>query len=154
MRVQMNQNINQASISGISVSASFSINERFLIYTSCNYLKGIANESEPLSNIPPFNAITEITYKVKNHSINFASLYNDWKLAKDYDLYGVDNLEEATEDGNPSWLIFEVFYSNKIDKKTTFTFGIENVLDSHYKTFGSGISASGRNLVVGLVADF
>lgn len=154
MRVQMNQNINRASINGISLSASFSINDKFLISSSCNYLKGLANETEPLSHIPPFNAIAEIKYVTKKHTINIATIYNDWKLAEDYDNYGVDNLEEATDDGNPSWLIFEVFYSNQIDKNTTFTFGVENLLDAHYKTFGSGISASGRNFVLGLVADF
>lgn len=154
MRVQMNKNINQATINGISLSAKLSINDNFLINSSCNYLKGLANESEPLSHIPPFNSMIEMIYLIKNHTFDFITLYNDWKLAQDYDNYGVDNFEEATVDGNPGWLTFELRYTNQIDKNTTFTFAIENLLDAHYKTFGSGISASGRNFILGLSSNF
>ena len=96
----------------------------------------------------------EMIYLIKNHAFDFITLYNDWKLAQDYDNYGVDNFEEATVDGNPGWLTFELRYTNQIDKNTTFTFAIENLLDAHYKTFGSGISASGRNFVLGLSSNF
>jgi len=154
MRIQMNKNIDQATITGISLSAKLSVNEKLLITSNCNYLKGLANQNEPLSHIPPFNTMTEITYLIKNQTFHLATIYNAWKLAKDYDSYGVDNFTEATIDGNPSWTTFELRYTNKIDNNTTITLAVENILDAHYKTFGSGISANGRNFILGLAASF
>ena len=40
--------------------------------------------------------------------------------AVNYDASGIDNLEEATPEGNPSWYTINVDYSKKIDNNTTF----------------------------------
>ena len=81
-------------------------------------------------------------------------LYNSWKNVVDYDLAGIDNLDEATIDGNPSWYTINCSYSRQINNDLYVKFGIENILDAHYKVFASGISASGRNLIVSLQANF
>ena len=67
---------------------------------------------------------------------------------------GIDNLEEATIDGAPMWYTLNLHYSNKIDNMLSFGFGIQNIMDTHYKTFASGISASGRNLILSLQSNF
>jgi len=72
----------------------------------------------------------------------------------EYDENGVDNLDEGTIDGNPSWNIINLNYINHINDNILASFSIENLLDTHYKTFGSGISASGRNFVVSLTSKF
>ena len=81
-------------------------------------------------------------------------IYNSWKYANEYDENGVDNLDEGTIDGNPSWNIINLNYINHINDNISASFSIENLLDTHYKTFGSGISASGRNFVVSLTSKF
>ena len=45
-------------------------------------------------------------------------------------------------------------YINHINDHISASFSIVNLLDTHYKTFGSGISASGRNFVVSLTSKF
>jgi hemoglobin/transferrin/lactoferrin receptor protein len=76
------------------------------------------------------------------------------KKAIDYDFGGVDNLEEATLIGNPSWYTINLKYLTTINKNLTFIAGINNIMDVHYKTFGSGISASGRNFSLSLQSKF
>ena len=77
-----------------------------------------------------------------------------WKESEDYDDNGVDNLDEATIDGTPSWQILNLDYRLNINENLVASFSLENIFDAHYKTFGSGISASGRNFVVSLTSKF
>ena len=154
MRIQMNKNIESASISGASLSADFMASNNFLISASCNYLRGKTKNNNPLAHIPPFNSKLSFNYQLPQHMFSFYTHYNGWKLAKNYDEAGVDNYDEATIDGSPSWYTLNFCYTNKIDKHIHFTVCIKNILDSHYKTFSSGLSASGRNFVVGLNSNF
>ena len=89
----------------------------------------------------------------ENSSFSFYSIYNSWKKAEDFDVNGVDNFEEATIDGSPSWYTLNLRYCRKI---TNFQLSIscENILDTHYKTFASAISSSGRNFIVNLQSQF
>ena len=45
-------------------------------------------------------------------------------------------------------------YRLNINENLVASFSLENIFDAHYKTFGSGISASGRNFVVSLTSKF
>lgn len=154
MRIQMNKNIESATINGAALTADFIINDKFSVVTSFNYLNGQTNDGEATAHIPPCNAKLSFKYQLKQHIFNFYTYYNAWKLAEDYDDAGVDNLSEATLDGNPSWYTLNLAYTKKIDKNMVFSFAIKNILDSHYKTFGSGLSASGRNFVLSIDSFF
>ena len=87
------------------------------------------------------------------NNIKFYVFYNGWKKSEYFDVNGVDNLEEATVDGTPSWYTLNLRYSRKI---TNFQLSIscENILNAHYKTFASAISSSGRNFIVNLQSQF
>ena len=150
----MNKNIESATINGVSLYANFAASDNFLITANGNYLNGETNDNKPLAHIPPFNAKLSFRYQLKERTFDFYTHYNAWKLAEDYDEAGVDNLIEATSDGTPSWYTLNLAYSNKIDKNISFTFSVKNILDAHYKTFGSGLSASGRNFVITLNTAF
>ena len=154
MRIQMNKNIESANINGVSFSTEFLANEKILITTSCNYLVGEKTNNKPLAHIPPFNSKFSFSYQLKQHTFDFYTHYNAWKLPAEYDEAGIDNLEEATVNGVPSWLTLNLSYTHKIDKNLTFNIAIKNILDSHYKSFGSGLSASGRNFIFSLNSTF
>ena len=49
----------------------------------------------------------------------------------------------------PAWKTFNLKGAVLPFENTTIFFGIENILDTQYRTFASGINASGRNLYVG-----
>ena len=95
-----------------------------------------------------------IDYKLKGQAFSFYTKYNAWKRVDDYDDLGIDYLDEATLDGNPSWYTLNFGYSTKIDKNIIISILAENLLDTHYKTFASGISASGRCFVINLNCHF
>ena len=150
----MNKNIEKATLYGFNFSLEYNILNNLLVISNCNYLHGDKSNERPLSHIPPFNAKISIEYNAKKHSFNFYTKYNAWKKAIDYDDLGIDNLDEATLDGNPSWYTLNIGYSKKIDKNINISILIENLLDLHYKTFASGISASGRNFIINLNTTF
>ena len=154
MKVMMNTNIGSASISGINFAYQLKINEHISHNTIVNFLKGETIEEIPLAHIPPTNIISTLNYDYQNNYFSFSAHYNALKKASNYDLGGVDNLEEATSIGTPSWYTLNVKYRTIIDNNLTLIVGINNFLDSHYKTFGSGISASGRNFTISLSTKF
>ena len=100
------------------------------------------------------NSQINLNYNLKKHFFTLSHIYNGWKKAEDYDDNGVDNLDEATEQGTPAWQIINFAYHNTISSSITFSISAENLFDAHYKTFGSGLSASGRNFIVSLTNRF
>jgi len=149
-----NTNINSAKMNGLNFRIKQKVNEKISFSGSASLVKGVSSDLLPLAHIPPFSARSEISYSFVDKSIlSFYSKYNDWKRLSDFDLNGVDNIEEATIDGTPSWITLNLIYIKKI-KDLTFSISCENILDSHYKTFASGISASGRNFIINLQTNF
>ena len=132
----------------------WSWNKYFYVKTNCNYLVGKDSENNPLAHIPPFNIKLNFNYEYNDNHFEFYSIYTSEKKAKYFDLAGIDNLEEAASNGVPSWYTLNLFYSKKIQEDIFVSFGIKNILDFHYKTFGSGISASGRNFTLSLHSYF
>ncbi len=65
----------------------------------------------------------------KNKRLVFYVFYNVWKKKADFDIAGVDNLDEATFDGTPSWATFNLKYLHKIDDSVSFSVAIENISD-------------------------
>ena len=154
MRVQMNQNIQKAKINGFNFAFSAKNLNNYNLNIVYNYLKGRDNLDLPLAHMPPANIKLDLNKTFDNAEVGISYIYNSWKYANEYDENGVDNLDEGTIDGNPSWNIINLNYINHINDNISASFSVENLLDTHYKTFGSGISASGRNFVVSLTSKF
>lgn len=155
MKIQMNQNLHSAIISGINFYIQFLISPSIKFTGSCNYTEDVfSSDRLPLAHISPMNISGFLDYTYKNFIFSFYSHYNSKKDASEFDLGGVDNLEEATINGLPSWYTLNMKIQSVVSSELRIIFGIENILDSHYKTFGSGISASGRNLILSLHSSF
>ena len=71
------------------------------------------------------------------------------KLA-DYNLNGEDNLQFALPTGTPSWYTINLRGTYDINEHFSAQVGIDNMLDRNYRHFASGISASGRNVILSL----
>ena len=86
-------------------------------------------------------------------------LYSGGKPAEEFDEAGTDNIDETPliglpgdEDesiwaGLPSWYTVNFSLEYKLNNRVTLNVGVENIMDAHYKTFSSGISAPGRNFI-------
>ena len=154
MQVQMNQNIESAEINGLSFGSEINITKKINFDFKISYIKGETGTGRPLAHIPPLNSQLNLNYSLKKHLFNISHVYNGWKNVEEYDDNGVDNLDEATEQGTPAWQIINLKYNNNFSSNITFSISAQNLFDVHYKTFGSGISSSGRNFIVSLTNRF
>ena len=58
-----------------------------------------------------------------------------------------------TKRGNPyspSWYTLNLRTRYQINKSTQLSASLENITDQRYRTYSSGLAASGRNLIVAL----
>lgn len=148
-RVLANQNKGKAYVFGVSSSVKTELAENLLASLVMNYTYGrIKTDSSdyPLDHIPPFVARLHFTYDYEHFSADFFINYNGWKRLKNYNLNGEDNEQYATPDGMPAWFTLNLRASYKINKLITFQAGVDNILDTQYRTFSSGINAPGRNI--------
>ena len=56
--------------------------------------------------------------------------------------------------GTPAWYTLNMSAMYRFSEEFTVQLALENILDSHYKTFASGLSAPGRNFILTLRAKF
>jgi hemoglobin/transferrin/lactoferrin receptor protein len=77
-------------------------------------------------------------------------MYNGAKKLKDYSDSGEDNLNYATPEGMPAWHTLNARLGYSFNNGLALQCGVENILDTEYRVFASGISAPGRNYYVAL----
>ena len=65
MRIQMNKNIESATINGIGLIGSLPFFSNLNLSLNCNYLIGKSSTNSPLAHIPPFNTRISIKYIYK-----------------------------------------------------------------------------------------
>lgn len=154
MRCIANTNIYSAKMNGVNFRFKLNIIKSLTFNMNTSYVSSITSDSIPMAHIPPFSARGELTHNInKKSKLSFYSNFNGWKHSANFDENGVDNLDEATIDGTPAWYTLNLRYSKNINNLRV-SIACENILDAHYKTFASGISASGRNFILNLQADF
>jgi hemoglobin/transferrin/lactoferrin receptor protein len=150
-----NTNTREAVIYGYNLKAFFQINEKWSTSHSLNYTYGEdKTEQQPLDHIPPMYGKSELAWQGQRSILQLNVLYNSWKNIEDYSVNGSDNLNEATEDGNPAWWTLNLSFSHRLSDKVNAQINVENILDTHYKTYSSGISAPGRNIILSLKSAF
>ena len=75
-------------------------------------------------------------------------LFNGEKALEDYSDNSSENLDKALPTGTPAWFTINIYTSFSLTDHLNLQFAVENLLDWHYRTYSSGISASGINVLV------
>lgn len=152
------QNKAKAWLYGLYASVTAQITPEISAYGSCAYTYGrysnAQDEEVPLDHVPPFYGKAGVTYLKKKFSGELFALFNGTKKISDYNPYGEDNQQYATPGGMPGWYTLNLRLGYQVQQHVSLQVGLENVLDRNYRTFGSGISAEGRNLVLTLRGRF
>ena len=131
-----------------------------------------------MGHIPPFFGSAALTWANQALEMKLSWRFNGRKSLRDYEV--VDIITEANgeqviiragssdnlEFGNvfesasrlvfqdlPAWQVFDLHWLYKQENRTFFL-SIENLLDQHYRTFSSGISAPGRNFNLGIIINY
>jgi hemoglobin/transferrin/lactoferrin receptor protein len=59
-----------------------------------------------------------------------------------------------TSEGSLAWSVLSIYSSYQLNRNLSVQLDVENIFDTHYRTYSSGISAPGRNFVLALKASF
>lgn len=156
-QVTTNINQNKAFIYGFYGQLKAQIYPSLQFFSTLNYTYGRSKVdfgNLPLDHIPPFFGKTSLFFQKNKTNLEFSAQYNGWKKLKNYSNSGEDNLQYATADGMPAWLIFNLRSSYQITQKIQVQASIENIFDQNYRIFASGISSAGRNLSLTLRGNF
>jgi hemoglobin/transferrin/lactoferrin receptor protein len=156
-KVYSNQNKGKAYIYGFSTSVTSKLNDNFKMSLMMSYTYGriiTMAADAPLDHIPPFMSRFLLSYTNKKFSSDFFVNYNGWKRISNYYLNGEDNEQYATAMGMPAWFTLNLHASYKIHKSITVQAGIDNIFDTQYRTFASGINAPGKNIFLALRGNF
>ncbi|HRH64764.1 MAG TPA: TonB-dependent receptor [Bacteroidia bacterium] len=148
-RVLANQNKGKAFVYGFSSNINSQCSEHLSLTFGINYTYGrIKTDSSdyPLDHIPPFMARMQLSYTKDKFNSNLFVNYNGGKKLKDYYLNGEDNDQYATPVGMPAWFTLNLHASYSLHKLFTLQAGVDNIFDTQYRTFASGINAPGRNV--------
>ena len=153
--VYANTNTQTANLYGFNAKTYLYINKEWSSTHTLSYTYGWdVSSGVPFDHIPPLYGKSQLNWAKSKHSFGLFVLYNAWKKDEEYGSGSSDNLDEATIDGTPSWWTLNLCFSADIGAKLIAQVNLENILDVHYKTFSSGISAPGKNLILSLKSNF
>jgi hemoglobin/transferrin/lactoferrin receptor protein len=155
--VVANQNLGKAFVTGVNGNIKTTLAKNVQFNGSYNITIGRVTtdgNKRPLDHIPPFYGKLGINYTPKWATFEAYMLFNGKKQLSDYSTSGEDNLNYAPANGMPAWETYNFKAATKsIEGFTLFT-GIENILDTQYRNFASGINAAGRNIYGGAKYSF
>ena len=152
-QVLANQNQRKAYIFGFSSNVKSQCSDYLSLNLGMNFTYGrIKTDSAdaPLDHIPPFMMHLQATYTNKKFSSDFTIHYNSRKKLTDYYLNGEDNEQYAPADGMPAWLTANLHLAYEYNKHLKIQSGVDNIFDTQYRSFASGINAPGRNIFVAI----
>jgi hemoglobin/transferrin/lactoferrin receptor protein len=105
-----------------------------------------------------------LRYNKNKFSFQIRNRFSSSKKPEDFSLGGEDGLDETPIQqnpqgissfiGTPSWSILNFTAAYKLKNNSNLRVGMENIFDIHYREFASGISSSGRNIVLGFNTNF
>ena len=162
-QVQAVQNISNAYVYGVQGGVEFAFGKGFGLKSTISYQKGFEYNVDsaayfPKSHITPIFGRTSISYKRKRVRVEIYAVYHGRMDYEDFPLNERgDQVYAADENGityAPSWYTLNFKGSFFFNKHISANVGVENITDQLYRTFGSGISASGRNFMVSLKGTF
>ncbi len=143
------QNKQKAYIYGANSNLYISLIDHINITGGVTYTYGrIKTDSTdyPLDHISPLYGRGGVKYYTNKFSAEVSAVFNGWKRVKDFNLGGEDNQQYAPAEGMPAWYTINLRLNYSITKNIMVQAGVDNLLDTQYRIFASGINAPGRNI--------
>lgn len=162
-RVQALQNAAQAQVYGLQLGFELKIADELNFSTDLNFQKGVEELDDgrisPSRHAAPFFGQSRIEYKKDKLGIvlntQFQGIRTFEQLA--FDERRKDEIYTKDENGNnyaPAWYIINIKAQYAVNSIFLFNVGVENMTNQRYRPYSSGISGSGRNLVVSATVRF
>jgi hemoglobin/transferrin/lactoferrin receptor protein len=154
-KVQAITNATYARVYGTQINLLANISGWLSLRSVLNITKGKEKGGIPLRHAAPVFGSTHLIY----NSLKFtADLYSSYNGSIKYEDMAPSETEKpymyATDkNGNPwapGWITLNFKVSYNMLKWVIINAGIENMLDSRYRPYSSGIAAPGRNFILSL----
>jgi hemoglobin/transferrin/lactoferrin receptor protein len=156
-----NKNLGNRYVYGGSFESSIKLSDKLYTKASLTYTRGNKSfKNGPMPSIPPFFGNYSINYNNSRLSAQLMWNFSNAKNPNDYSYGGEDGLDETPlilNDqfaGTPAWEIFSIMTNYRYNNSTLIKLGLNNIFDTHYRTFASGISQPGRSIQLGISIDF
>jgi len=154
-KVKAITNKNFANIYGGLISLDWNFYKNITVKTSANYAKGYDNEGYALRHIAPFFGSTHFIYNNSKLIVDAYSNYNGEISYKDLAQTEREkpHIYESDKEGlpySPSWETFNLKISYRLNAFFYVAAGVENIFDTRYRPYSSGIAAPGRNFIISL----
>lgn len=146
--VYANQNKGKAYVTGFNLAFKSTLTSSLTFDGSYSYTLGrvLETTNRPLDHIPPYFGRIGLNYSHEWGMVEAYFLFNGKKDIADYSTSGEDNPQYAPSSGMPAWETYNIKASSKEIYGFKFYVGVENILDTQYRIFASGINAAGRNI--------
>ena len=95
-----------------------------------------------------------MNYTFKKLEFQILNNFNAEKINKLFGPGNIDNPLEASPMGYPSWWVINTQVGYQYREFISLSLGLYNLMDIHYKTFASGISAPGRSIMFSVKLSF
>ncbi len=148
-------NVGRAYIWGFSVGVKARLTEDLLFKSNFNYIDGEDTiENLPLRHVSPTFGQTSLTYTSDKITSTFAINYQGAIEFDDLAPSEQNKTHLYTADGALAWYTLNLSNSYKLNENFTINLNLENLMDTHYRPYSSGISAPGFNAVLAIRAQF
>lgn len=151
------QNRDNGYISGGYFAVRGNITDYLAVSGAINYTYGRIKGDTldiPLDHVAPTFGRAGVMLTLKKFQAEAFSLFSGKKKLVDYSPSGEDNLQYATAEGMPGWFTLNLRAAYQFNRYVQLQVALENILDKNYRTFASGTSAAGRNLMITLRSNF
>ncbi len=148
-------NTGEAFIWGLSAQLNYRLANGLNAYMNLTYTDGKDTvEDLPLRHVSPVFGETGISYKKDQLETNFIVRYSGGIAFEDLAPSEQNKPYLYTSDGALPWYILNLSSSYNFSEYFSVHLNLENLLDTHYRTYSSGISAAGFNAILALRATF
>mgnify|MGYP000120810896 CR=1 FL=1 len=162
-KVQAIQNAANAQVYGLQIGLDVKFLKNFDWSTDFNYQYGEEELDDgtrsPARHSAPLFGRTAIKYSFGKFMFNLNAFYQAERKFEDLPVseQGKDEIYAADENGNPYspryyTVNFKAMYT--LNENFMISAGLENITDIRYRSYSSGLSGAGRNLVMSLRLKF
>lgn len=153
-QVQAIVNAGKAYVAGVSAKVRY-VEGNFSASTMLTYTSGRdLSDDVPWRYAPPLFGLTDISYQWKELKAKIIQRYNG---ALPYDKLAPSEQGKPhiyTDDGTLAWTTTSINLLYTFNPNIRLIAGVENIFDTHYRPYSSGISAPGRNYILSLSVGF
>lgn len=162
-KVESIQNAAIAQVYGAQAGLEVKINRYFRFSQQINFQKGEEEledgSKSPSRHAAPLFGLSKITFKKKKLRVMISLIYSDEVAFNNLNIEEQEKTHIYGKDSNgnpysPSWYTFNLKTQYIFSSVLTANLGLENLTNQRYRTYSSGITSAGRNLVFSLNAKF